>query len=102
MRIISSHDNLARVDHLARVLRQNGYPTNFIRSSSALPSQVLDPRGTEEDQEEESRIPVMMIPYISGISKDVRRGKQTTCNDDSLHFGDEQGHQAGLQEVCHL
>ena len=34
--IISSQDKLQKeVDHLARVLRQNGYPTKFISSASA-------------------------------------------------------------------
>jgi len=57
-RIISSQDNLQKeVDRLARVLRQNGYPTNFICSAYAPPPQVLDPRSPAEDQEEESRPP---------------------------------------------
>jgi len=37
------------------------------------PPQALDPRGPEEDQEEESRSPVMMIPYVAGMSEDIRR-----------------------------
>ena len=38
--IISTQDNLQKeVDHLARVLKQNAYPANFIRSASAPPTQ---------------------------------------------------------------
>ena len=52
------------LDHLARVLRQNGYPTNFICSASP-PPKAMDPRSPEEDQEEESR-PSLMIPCSCG------------------------------------
>ena len=35
--IISTQDNLqTEVDHLARVLKQNGYPSNFIRNGCTL------------------------------------------------------------------
>ena len=50
-RVISTQDNLQKeVDHLARVLKQNGYPTNFIRNASAPPTQEtadvsMQPRG---------------------------------------------------------
>ena len=38
--IISTQDNLQKeVDHLAIVLKQNGYPANFIRDGSAPPTQ---------------------------------------------------------------
>jgi len=61
------------LDNLARVLRENGYPTNFIHSAYAPPPQALDPRSPEEDQQEkESRPPVMMFPYVVGMSKGIR------------------------------
>ena len=46
-------DNLQKeVDHLARVLKQNGYPANFIRNASALPTQeTADTSSPEEGQE---------------------------------------------------
>ena len=38
--VINTQDNLQKeVDHLARVLKQNGYPANFIRNASAPPTQ---------------------------------------------------------------
>ena len=40
------------VDHLARVLKQNGYPANFIRNASAPPTQeTADVSSPEEEQE---------------------------------------------------
>ena len=63
--MIGSQDSLQKkMDHLARVLRQNGYPISFIRSASAPPPQALDPRSLEEDQEEERKPPVMMILWL--------------------------------------
>ena len=39
-RIINTQDNLQKeVDHLARILKQNGYPANFICNASATPTQ---------------------------------------------------------------
>jgi len=73
--IISSQNNLQKeVDHLARVLRQNGYPTNFICSPFAPPPppQVLDTSSPDRDQEKESRPPVMVIPYVVGMSENIR------------------------------
>ena len=47
--IISTQDNLQKeVDHLARVLKQNGYPANFIHNASAPPIQgTADTRGCD-------------------------------------------------------
>jgi len=73
--IISSQGNLQKeVDHLARVLRQNGYPTNFICNpfSPPPPSQVLDTSSPERDQEKESRPLVMMILYVVGMSENIK------------------------------
>ena len=73
--IISSQNNLQKeLDHLARVLRQNGYPTNFICSPFAPPPppQVLDTSSPERDQEKENRPPVMIIPYDVGMSENIR------------------------------
>ena len=73
--IISSQGNLQKeVDHLARVLRQNGYPTNFICNPFARPPppQVLDTSSPERDQEKENRPPVMIIPYDVGMSENIR------------------------------
>jgi len=75
--IISAHDNVQKeVDHLARVLKQNGYPANFIRDASA--------------------------PAHTGNSrrKQPRGGKgEETAGDYTLYDWDECGHQACLQDV---
>ena len=72
--IISTKDNLQKeVDHLATVLKQNGYPTNFIRNASApLTQETADTSSRDEEQEEE-RGPLVVIPYVAGKSEDIRR-----------------------------
>ena len=69
--IISMQDNLQKeVDHLARVLKQNGFPANFIRNVSAPPTQeTADVSSPEEGQEKGSRV---VIPYVAGMSEDIR------------------------------
>ena len=71
-RVISTQDNLQKeVDHLARVLKQNGYPANFIRNASTPPTQeTADVSSPEEEQE---KGPLVMIPYVAGMSEDIRR-----------------------------
>ena len=71
-RVISTQDNLQKeVDHLARVLKQNGYPTNFTRNASAPPTQeTADVSSPEEGQE---KGPLVVIPYVAGMSEDIRR-----------------------------
>ena len=70
-RVISTQDNLQKeVDHLARVLKQNGYPANFIRNASAPPTQeTADVSSPEEEQE---KGPLVVIPYVAGMSEDIR------------------------------
>ena len=53
--IISTQDNLQKeVDHLARVLKQNGYPATFIRDASTPAMQeTADTSGRDEEQERE-------------------------------------------------
>ena len=70
-RVISTQDNLQKeVDHLARVLKQNGYPANFIRNASTPPTQeTADVSSPEEEQE---KGPLVVIPYVVGMSEDIR------------------------------
>ena len=72
--IISTQDNLQKeVDHLARVLKQNGYPASFIRNASTPPMQeTVDTSGRDEEQEKEKE-PLVVIPYVAGMSVDIRR-----------------------------
>ena len=64
--IISTQDNLQKeVDHLARVLKQNGYPANFIRNASAPPTQeTADTSSCDEVQEEEKGPPVVIPMWL--------------------------------------
>ena len=67
-------DRLARVDHLARVLKQSGYPANFIRDASTPPLQeTADTSGRDEEQAEREKEPLVVIPYVAGMSEDIRR-----------------------------
>ena len=71
--ITTSEEGLQKEEHhLAGVLKQNGYPANFIRISSAPPMQVLDE--TQDGEEENGeKPPLVMIPYVAGVSEDIRR-----------------------------
>ena len=70
--IIRMQDNLQKkVEHLARVLKQNGYPANFICNASVPPTQkTADVSSPEEEQEKR---PLVVIPYVAGMSEDIRR-----------------------------
>ena len=69
-RIISMQDNLQKeVDHLARVLKQNGYPAYFICNASVPPTQETA-YTSSCDEEQEERGPLVVI--LAGISEDIR------------------------------
>ena len=70
--VISTQDNLQKeVDHLARVLKQNGYPANFIRNASAPPTQ--ETADVSSPEEEQKKGLLVVIPYVAGMSEDIRR-----------------------------
>ena len=64
-REINTQDNLQKeVDHLGRVLKQNGYPANFIRNASAPPMQeTADTSSCDEEQEKDKEPVVVNILY---------------------------------------
>ena len=65
-------DNLQKeVDHLARVLKQNGYHANFIRNASAPPTQETANTSSCDEEQEEERGPLVVIPYVAGMSEDI-------------------------------
>ena len=71
--ITTRQDNLKKEEcHLTEVLKQNGYPSSFIRSSS-VPSR----RNVEVTEapllEGGRRPPLVMLPYTEGVSEDIRR-----------------------------
>ena len=49
----------------------NGYPANFIRTSSVPVTQEKGLTPNKEDEKKESQ-PLMVIPYIAGLSEDIR------------------------------
>lgn len=63
---------------MTKWLLLSGYHANFIHNASAPPppSQHLDPSSPEGDQERESRPLVMMVPYVAGMSEDIRHGRK--------------------------
>ena len=64
--IISTHDNLQKkVDHLVRVLKQNGY--------SVLPTQETADASSPDKGQEQEKGPLVVTPYVAGMSKDIRR-----------------------------
>ena len=67
-----TQDLQKEVDHLARVLKQNSYPANFILNASTPPTQeTADTSSCDEEQEKERRT-LVVIPYVAGMSKDIR------------------------------
>ena len=51
---------------------KTSYPANFIRNASAPPTQeTADTSSRDEGQEEEKR-PLVVIPYVAGMSEDIR------------------------------
>ena len=72
--IISTQDNLQKeVDHLARVLKQNGYPANFICNASTPPMQETADTSSRDEEQEREKEPLVVIPYVAGMSEDIRR-----------------------------
>ena len=73
MEIISMQSKFQKeVDHLIRVLKQNGYPANFIRNASALPTEeTVDTCNCDEEQEEERGL-LVVTPYVAGMREDIR------------------------------
>ena len=71
----NSQDNLAQEEHhITTVLKQNGYPDAFICSSTwPQPTRDADDREVEQEGNDMQRPPVVLLPYVSGVSEDMRR-----------------------------
>ena len=70
-RIISTLDNLQKeTDHLARVLKQNGYPANFICNASvyAPPTQEAADTSSHDGGQEEEKGLLVVIPYMARMN----------------------------------
>lgn len=72
--VTQSADNLKKEeDHLMEVLRNNGYPKQFIHRSS-FPTQAPNPdaESLTEDTADD-RKPLVMLPYVANMSEDIKR-----------------------------
>ena len=69
--IISMQDSLQK--DLARVLKQNDYPANFICNASTPPTQETADTSSHDEVQEEERGPLVVIPYVAGMSEDIMR-----------------------------
>ena len=70
--VTSSQDNLQKeVDHLARALKQNAYPANFIHNGSAPPTQKTADTSSRDEEQVEERGP-LVIPCVTEMSEDIK------------------------------
>ena len=71
--IITTQDNLQKeVDHLARVLKLNAFPANFIRNASAPPTQETADTSSRDEEQKEERGPLVVKLCVTEMSEDVR------------------------------
>ena len=71
--IINTQENLQKeVDHLARVLKQNSCPANFLHNASALPTRKTADTSSPDEGQEVEKGPLVVIPYVAGMSEDIR------------------------------
>ena len=72
-------------EHLTTTFKQNGYPLPFIRAISSSIQEPPTPPEEEEDeepddegsQEDERKLPLAVIPYVSGVSERIRKACST-------------------------
>ena len=70
--ITTSPDSLQKEEgHLASVLKCNGFPSAFIRASSTPPTQPAEDTRREQP-EGRDKPPLVVLPYVSGASEDIR------------------------------
>ena len=71
----NSQDNLVQEEHhITTVLKQNGYPNAFIHSSTwPQPTRDAEDREVEQKGNDTQRPPVVLLPYVSGVSEDIKR-----------------------------
>ena len=59
--------------HAGLPYRQNGYPANFIYNASVPPMQETAVTSSCDEEQEEERGPLVVIPSVAGMSEDIRR-----------------------------
>ena len=69
--IIITRESLREEEgHVVEALKQNGYPGTFIcAASKALQSKAAD---QDVDMEETDGTPLVVLPYVAGVSEDIR------------------------------
>ena len=71
-RVTTTKERLKKEDkHLEQVLVSNGYPLTLI-SKPSQPT-TRDEDIMEADGEGEEKQPIVCIPYVAGLSEDIRR-----------------------------
>ena len=59
-------------DHLTATFKQNGYPLPFIRSISSMQKPSTPPEDPDDEVPQE-KPPLVVIPYVSGVSERIRK-----------------------------
>ena len=59
--------------HLGNVFRRNGYPASFMQATLKHTTSEKRSGNSTQSEEEEEKEPMMVVPYISGLSEDIRR-----------------------------
>ena len=78
--ITTGQNNLQKEEyHLTRILRQNGYPSAFIHSSSNPSDGMRWQTGHRHGKRNEHRPSLVMLPYTKGVSEDVQRVCRKFC-----------------------
>ena len=65
-------EDLQKEDHLTATFKQNGYPLPFIRSISSMQKPSTPPEDPD-DEEPQEKPPLVVIPYVSGVSERIRK-----------------------------
>ena len=73
-RLISDERNLRKEeDYLEEVFRGNDYPKNFIKNYSQRSKSFVNDQNIEEELRKKRKEPFIVIPYIMGVSEELRR-----------------------------
>ena len=68
------HDNLQKeVDHLVKVLKQNGYPVNFISNLSSLSTKETANTSRHNRRQKEEKDHCYMVRISDGIRRACRK-----------------------------
>ena len=60
-------------DYLEEVFKGNDYPKNFIKNYSQRSTSLVNDQNIEEEIEKKEKEPFIVIPYVMGVSEELRR-----------------------------